>query len=43
LEEGSIPEKQQVQKHECMEVREMSGAEDNNPSPSLDEQYVSGN
>lgn len=41
LEEGSIPRKEQVQKYECMEVREMFGGEDNNPSPSLDQQHVS--
>lgn len=26
----------------CMEVRETFGGEDNNPSPSLDQQHVSG-
>lgn len=41
LEEGSIPRKKQVQKYECMEVREMFGGEDNNPSASLDQQHVS--
>lgn len=42
LEEVSIPKREKVQEDECMEVREMLEEEDNNPFPSLNQQYVSG-